>query len=351
MNVVRARVMPGVMSLYEVLMTWFETLTGLAEESPQEIRANITVEGEALKSRVNGKLLVYGQLETPSLAQLRERVQASGHKLGKISLREVVAKVQDLHTNEANANSLFQVASQFNLLEMVSPSVTPERGVGVYENDHTQGPACAIAAGAGTIYRNYFANVNGKTGQSAGNQIDCLGDIGTALGNSESRLWEMRNGFALASQSGLVEISNRLRAASESELDGLRQLLRIGIQWSTQVTLNRSKHLVSQAYCSALPIAYTHHSSSLWADFARVVLEASYEATICAAILNSVKNGDNRLFLTLLGGGAFGNETDWIIGGIRRALKLYRHADLEVAIVSYGSSKQYVQQLVSQVLN
>lgn len=330
---------------------WFETLTGFPEGSPQQVRANITIDGNTLKSQVNGKVLVCGELETPSLAELRKRVHSSGHKVGEISVREVVANVQHLHTNESNAGSLFQAASQFNLLEMVSPSVTPERGVGIYENDRTQGPACAVAAGAGTIYRNYFAIVNGQTGQSARNQIDCLEDIGAALGNSESRLWEMRNGYALASHSGLVEISNRLRASSESELDELRQLLRIGIQWNTQVTLNDAKHTVSQAYCSALPVAYSPHSSSLWAEFARLVLEASYEATICAAILNSIRNENNKLFLTLLGGGAFGNDTDWIIGGIRRALNLHKHADLDVAIVSYGSSKQYIQQLVNQTHN
>lgn len=329
---------------------WFETLTSFPEVSPQQIRENITVDGTALRSRVNGKVLVCGQLEIPSLAELRERVHSSRHEVGKMSVREEVANVQHLHTNESNAGSLFQVASQFNLLEMASPSVTPERGVGIYENDHTQGPACAVAAGAGTIYRNYFAIVNGQPGQSARNQIDCLADIGAALGNSESRLWEMRNGYALASHSGLVEISNRLRASSERELDELRQLLRIGIQWDTQVTLNDSKHIVSQAYCSALPVAYSHHSSNLWAEFARLVLEASYEATICTAVLNSIRNENNRLFLTLLGGGAFGNETDWIMRGIQRALNLYKHVDLDVAIVSYGSSKGYVQQLVNQSL-
>jgi len=329
-------------------MMWFEALTGFPEESPQQVRANISVHGTALTSHVNGKVLVCGELETPSLAELRECVHSSRHQAGRISVREVVANVQHLHTNESNAGSLFQVASQFNLLEMVSPSVTPEEGVGVYENDRTQGPACAVAAGAGTIYRNYFTIVNGQIGQSAGNQIDCLADIGAALGNSESRLWGMRNGYALASHSGLVEISNRLRASSEKELDGLRQLLRIGIQWNTQVTLNESKHMVSQAYCSALPVAYSHHPSSLWAGFARLVLEASYEATICAAILNSTRNGNNRLFLTLLGGGAFGNETDWIIGGIRRALHLYKRADLDIAIVSYGASNENVRQVVNQ---
>ncbi|MBD2524658.1 hypothetical protein [Nostoc sp. FACHB-133] len=329
-------------------MTWFETLIGFPEESPQQVWQNITVDGKVLKSHVNGKVMVCGQLETPSLAELRERVHSSGYEVGKISVREIVANVQHLHINESNADSLFQVASQFNLLEMVSPNVTPESGVGIYGNDSTQGPACAIAAGAGTIYRNYFATVNGQTGQSTTNQIDCLADMGVALGNSKSRLWEMRNGYALASHSGLVEISNRLRTASESELDRLRELLRIGIQWSTQVTLNDSKHTVSQAYCSALPVNYSRHSSNLWTEFARLVLEASYEATICTAILNSIRNGNNRLFLTLLGGGAFGNETDWIIGAIQRALNLYKYADLDVAIVSYGSSKQYVQQLVNQ---
>ena len=328
---------------------WFETLTGFPEESPRQVRANMTVDGNTLKSHVNGKVLICGDLETPYLAELRERVQRSGQKVGKISVREVVANVQHLHTNESNAGSLFQVASQFNLLEMASPSVTPERGVGIYENDPTQGPACAVAAGEGTIYRNYFASVNGQTGQSASNQIDCLADMGAALGNSGSRLWEMKNGYALASQRGLIEISHRLRASSERELDGLRQLLRIGIQWNTQVTLNDSRHVVSQAYCSALPVAYSQHPSSLWEEFARLVLEASYESTICTAILNSITNKNNRVFLTFLGGGAFGNETTWIVGAIQRALNLYKYADLDVVIVSYGSSKPYIQQLVDQI--
>jgi hypothetical protein len=165
---------------------WFEELTGFTEESPQQVRTNITFEGNALKSLVNGKALVCGELETPSLAELRERVRSSEYRNGPISVREIVANVQHLHTDESNAGSLFQVASQFNLLEMVSPGITPEDGVGIYENDRTQGPACAIAAGAGTIYRNYFANVNGRSGQSANSQIDCLADIGVALGNSEN---------------------------------------------------------------------------------------------------------------------------------------------------------------------
>lgn len=210
--------------------------------------------------------MICGRLETPSLAELRARVAAIKPAAAKPLLREIVANVQDLHADPANAGALFQVASQFNLLEMAGPGITPEMGVGIYENDHTQGPACAIAAGAGTIYRNYFAAVNGQTGQSASNQIDCLADIGEALGNPSNRLWEMRNGYALASRRGLMEISNRLTAANESELDQLRGRLRIGIQWNTQVTFNACQHLVSQVYCSALPCAYSESPLNLWKD-------------------------------------------------------------------------------------
>jgi hypothetical protein len=327
-------------------MTWFETLTGFREQSPSQVRQNITVEGETLVSQMNGKVMVYGRLETPSLAELRERVKAGGQGGGRLTVREVVADVQALHTDPANAGALFQVASQFNLLEMVSPRVTPEHGVGVYEHDRTQGPACAIAAGAGTIYRNYFATVNGQVGQSVRNQIDCLADFGAALGNDGDRLWEMRNGYALPTPEGLAEVDQRLRESTEAELDALRTRLRIGLQWDTQVTLKACKHRVTQAYCSALPVAYTRLDPGLWERFARLVLDAAYEATLCAAVLNAQNTGNQRVYLTLLGGGAFGNDTAWIMDSLRRALELYKDWNIEVAIVSYGASKPHVRQLV-----
>ena len=347
--------MPNGHAVFDDDERWFEKLTGFAEESPEQVRENLSVDGYVLKSRKNGKTLVCGELETPSLAELRQRVQTSGYKTGDMTVREVVANVQHLHTDAANADALFQVASQFNLLEMVSPDVTPEDGITRYAMDRTQGPKCAIAAGAGTIYRNYFVPVNGQTGQSATNQIDCLADIGTALGNTESRLWEMRNGYALPPYDGLVEIGERLRASSEPKLDELRSLLRIGLQWQTQVTLAGCTHTVSQAYCSALPVSYYNYCKGCpkdkkdWEEFARLVLEATYEATLCAALLNARKTGNNnKVFLTLVGGGAFGNETAWIVDSLQRALDRYQDAALDVAIVSYKYPNLDIQHLVSR---
>lgn len=317
-------------------MSWFENLTGCVGESHESVREHLFIDGRRLHSRLNGRSWLFGELETPTLAQLRQRVRNIKYDLVPISVRNVVGNVQHLHLNRANENAVFQVASQFNLLEMTSPRVTPECGVGIYEKDFTQGPACAIAAGAGTTYRNYFVDINGRIGQTADNQIDCLSGIAKLLDNSKQRLWKMVNGYALPSAEGLEEINRKLESMDEAALDAVRQALQIGLHWDTQVTLGDAAHTVSQAYCSALPVAYTNHTKELWAPLAKLVLEAAYEATICIAILNVDRNRNNRLFLTRLGGGAFGNNPDWITNAISRSLELYSDSGLDVAIVSYG---------------
>lgn len=144
-------------------MDWFEELTGFAEQSPEQVRANLSLFSGRLCSVVNKRCWHVGRLTLPSLAQLRT---IKPHTKGKLKVRELVADVQHLHTQAENADALFQVASQFNVLEMVSPNVAPEEGVGIYQQDRTQGPACAIAAGAATIYRNYFVELDGQLGQS-----------------------------------------------------------------------------------------------------------------------------------------------------------------------------------------
>ena len=146
-----------------------------------------------------------------SLESLRQRVKAAGELPGRLRVGVVTGDVRQMHRLPENAGALFQVASQFNLLEMVSPTVTPEQGVTRYQNDHTQGPACAIAAGAATIYRNYFAPVNGSYGQNTERQLDGLADLGRTLGAALNQpingLWEMKNGYALCTRVGLNSIA------------------------------------------------------------------------------------------------------------------------------------------------
>jgi hypothetical protein len=265
---------------------------------------------------------------------------------GQLQVEEVVADVQKLHQAPEYEGAVFQVASQFNLLEMVGPGVPPEHGVGIYEHDRTQGPACAIACGAATIYRNYFLEVDGQVGQSAEKQIDCLRDLGSALGNVDGELWTMKNGYALGTQTGLESLAAMLGTLGEPALDKLREKLRIGVQWEAGVTLGDSENVVSQAFCSALPVAYSHLGERLWEPLARLVLEAAYEATLHAALLNRERTGSRKVLLTLLGGGAFGNQMEWIIDALDRSLKGMAGCDLDVKFVSYGSPTPELRSLL-----
>jgi hypothetical protein len=324
-------------------MDWFEKLTGFRESSYEESRAQLKVEGPRLCSLTNGASYGIGELELVSLYALRERAKAAGAPSGRLRTSVVTGSVRQMHQSPDNAGALFQVASQFNLLEMISPNVTPEHGVTGYQNDRTQGPACAIAAGAATIYRNYFATVEGKEGQTAKRQFDGLADIGGAL-SSELKspvgdLWRMQNGYALCTQTGLEAIALHLETHSPDQIDILRGKLHIGIHQDVEVTeaAGPVRPLVSQSFCSALPVAYSSVVPTiLWESFASLVLDAAYEATMWAAVANAQRGASNVVLLTFLGGGAFGNRDSWIYAAIRRALELVANFDLEVKLVSYG---------------
>lgn len=325
---------------------WFEALVGFEEDDYQATRDKLEVLGNRLRSKVNGRSYGIGELETPSLAELRARIGDIRLSAERLAVSLVIADVGALHRDVRNAHALFQVASQFNLLEMTGPDVYPEDGVTRYVHDRTQGPACALAAGAATIYRNYFAPVDGQIGQTRDCQIDCLQDIGAALGNTNNELWTMKNGYALCTAEGLARVRPTLAHLSTAGIDALRSRLRVGLHWNVEVVGPAEHTSVSQAFCSALPVSYTRLASGAFEPFARLVLEGAYEATLSAALVNARRGASRTVFLTLLGGGAFGNETAWILDALGRALELFRQQGLDVRIVTRGSPDVELVELV-----
>jgi hypothetical protein len=328
---------------------WFEKLVGFKENNPEQVRENIEIVDNKLISKINGNEFVFGKLEIPSLEELRNQSGIIEKYQSKIKVSEIVGNIQVLHKDTSNNNSLIQVASQFNLLEMVSPNRTPEDGVGIYEYDATQGPACAISCGAGTIYRNYFVNLDGQIGQTSTKQIDCLNEIGIELENNKYNHWEMRNGYALASRKGLKSISEQIKSRSENDYEYLKGKLRIGVQWDSEVTISKNRNLITQVYCSALPISYSDIEAELWTDFAKMILEASYEATFYVALKNYEKTKNNKVYLTLIGGGAFGNKYDWIFDAIAKSIKKFSKTPLDIKIVSYGASNRSITEFVDSI--
>jgi hypothetical protein len=195
-------------------MDWFERLTGFRETGYDETRAKLKVEDGRLRSLINLKSYGIGNLELVSLQELRETAKAAGDLPGRLKVGVVTGDVRALHRSLEYSGALFQVALQFNLLEMTSYEVTPEHGVTRYQYDRTQGPACAIAAGAATVYRNYFVPVDNGCGQTAKRQLDGLADLGKALRNALNQplkaLWKMQNGYALCTSIGLDAIAKHL---------------------------------------------------------------------------------------------------------------------------------------------
>jgi hypothetical protein len=288
------------------------------------------------------------------LQTLRESAKSARGTRGRLKVRIVTGDVRQMHQLCENAGALFQVASQFNLLEMVSPEVTPEHGVTRYQHDRTQGPACAIAAGAATIYRNYFARVGDNYGQTRERQLDGLADLGQTLGDALNQpataLWKMQNGYALCTRAGLEAISKHLAGLEEDSVDSLRGKLCVGIHRDVEVTDVAGGHgpLVSQVFCSALPVAYSPVPSRYWEPFARLILQAAYEATMWAAVQNADRGASNVVLLTTLGGGAFGNDEKWILAAMRRALQMMTGFDLDVKLVCYGTPSMTLSQMAAE---
>jgi hypothetical protein len=336
-------------------MDWFERLVGFRETDYAETQRRLIVEGSRLRSLVNGNTYGIGALEVVSLRDLRDRAHRHPSRRGRIRVQVVDGDVRHLHQAPEYTGALFQVASQFNLLEMTGPEVTPEHGVTRYQGDPTQGPACAIAAGAATVYRNYFVPIGNQIGQTRGRQVDCLAELGGKLasrtGISRDALWTMENGYAHCRPAGLAAIATWMNAAPE-EIDAMRARLNIGVHWDVEVTDadGPARPLVSQAFCSALPVSYySEPPKDRWRPFASLVLEAAYEATLYAAICNAQRGTSNCVLLTRLGGGAFGNSDAWIDAAIRRALRLVSDFDLDVRLVSYRSPSAETAELAREL--
>lgn len=257
-------------------------------------------------------------------------------------------------------NSLFQAASQFNCLEFVGPTVTPERGITCYGYDLTQGPACAIACAAGTAFRNYFVPIAAdftmdesgspkEFGQTKHLQLNGLSSLEKLLAPvfDDKRLWLVRNGYIELTTDGVElrsQFQNRLAHAPEFERACL-DAVRVGCHFDTEVTDARGANmhpvLVSQVFASACSIGYSRHPQEIWESIAQLTLKAAYEATFYAYIIHicrqqKVCRTSGPLFLTKLGGGVFANPGAWICEAMIHAQHATRSLFAEAAQTASG---------------
>lgn len=335
-------------------MTWFETLFGFPETSGNHVREQLQIQGQYLHSAANGKRWKHGNLEILSLQELRERVDQLKVRAGPNLYQEMSGCPRELHQRPESKNALFQVSSQFNLLEPTEPQTTPEDGIGRYELDRTQGPISAICTGASAAYRNYLMPFRGQLGQSKDRQLNCIDPLHQALlkiraPQDESEYWSVENGYLFANPNQLDQIAQILTGQSQHELIALQGKIEFGFVQDAEITLQGAQHCVSQIYCSALPIGYNQTPIAKWELFARLVLTALYEATLCAGVLNQQTFGNPEVYLTRVGAGVFGNPEAWIRDAIQTTLTRVPQCGLRVHMVHEGAAGEIPLENVNPV--
>jgi hypothetical protein len=190
------------------------------------------------------------------------------------------------------------------------------------------------------------------------------------VGNRRGEYWEVKNGYANSTQYKLQQLCEVMRHLDDSARDTWRDSIQIGLHTDVQVAFTSrgvlhptvydagyvdreaEPQLVTQAFCSALGVSYSGLPAVLWEPLGRLILQATYEATMWAALRNGVRAGTGvsrpTVVLTFLGGGAFGNPMEWIVDAIGRALAIMviEEAEIEVQIMHFRSVNTLVERQI-----
>lgn len=250
-----------------------------------------------------------GRFEVPPLCALKARALEARVRAGRPALRprlwviDGASPANDIGALQATAppRSLFQVASQFNCLESPGAFVTE---VAEYVHDPTQGPRASISAWPGTLVRHYAAPaVDGERFvQGAERQIDLLADA------CDPAVARVRSGYLRGED---IADAAALAAALEARFDAIR----IGVHDGIEVVLgaNWDGGVDGAPHRTIAQVLTSTMAAGMYGDLdegdaaaiaiCRQLQRAAYLGTLLAA----AALGQDRVVLTLIGGGVFAN--------------------------------------------
>jgi hypothetical protein len=264
-----------------------------------------------------GRAYGAGHFEVVSIGELRRRAVA-GAARGRLRLwvMDGAAAATDIGSLQAHASAdtLFQIASQFNCLEAPGPWIRP---VHAYFSDPTQGPRASISAFAGTLLRHYAApGGSAKAGArfvqtEDGPQVELLAEVcraGTAT---------VRNGYLLSENIPQAKaFGAALRTGFEAIRLGVHAELEVALGYDWDGAVQAPPPRIAQVFTSTLAAGPSDRGQADLLEVCRQLLRAAYLGTLLAA----VSLGQRRVVLTLIGGGAFGNPLPLIWEAITWAL-------------------------------
>eukprot|EP01127_Copromyxa_protea_P012213 TRINITY_DN3159_c0_g1_i1.p1 TRINITY_DN3159_c0_g1~~TRINITY_DN3159_c0_g1_i1.p1 ORF type:complete len:552 (+),score=76.16 TRINITY_DN3159_c0_g1_i1:185-1657(+) len=245
--------------------------------------------------------------------------------LDKESIRFV--DVAHLQAMPENRNAVFQIASNFNGVEGATESFSPgsPNYCTNYHGDRTQGPAASISCGAGAIYR-VFAPFYGPTVDPS--EWHQTKDVQMNFLSSLKDHFPTENGYVI--YSGNEPKFPKKRGKKWYRLLGQYNVC---LHRDQQVTLGHRtaagyeivtdpNQRVDQVCCAAVNMIQgasgcKNNQLDKKQDKMKFILQAAYDGTYLAALANHRK----KIYLTLIGGGAFGNHVDKIFAEILAAHK------------------------------
>ena len=145
---------------------FFTRVFGFKEVSYEETATEFLrlISGDRQNFDFGDRKIGVGQLSTPTLSESKEEFERllkefNSYKrvYGGNIAENISGDVGKMHLD--NNGATIQAASQFNLLEHVSPNKGPNAGITCYIHDRTQGPVVAMAAAGGLAYRNYVVKI------------------------------------------------------------------------------------------------------------------------------------------------------------------------------------------------
>ncbi|VVU94976.1 hypothetical protein CPAV1605_701 [seawater metagenome] len=319
------------MEIYEDNL--FEKIFGFKEKSTKEenlknIRMNQNIMITPTKSYNIGHFIELG------LFFLKKDIDLS-NSIIKVKYNNIENAGDVCNYIAQNPHGLYQVASQFNYLEMPYPGITPSHGVSNYPKDNTQGPAVAINTYPSTFYRNWILT----EGDNKEEQLNGLKFVIKQLDlmSKEKELVRWENGYALAGKD-LNENILQILNITQTDLDKIvEDNLNVGIvnncdsviqyrfNCNGPYYLTEDSKLTSTIFCSAIALSYSDRSIYL-EPLAKSVLKATYKITVMAGVKLKLKN----VYLTQIGGGVFGNKIEWIKEAIEEAIDLVKYHDITI---------------------
>jgi len=227
----------------------------------------------------------------------------------------------------SNKKAVFQVASNFNGIEAITEDGHPDHDhfTEIYWRDNTQGPAASISAGAAAIARVHSAFLGTSNdlttwSQTKKRQLNFMENLKdhfpqhngyVILSGTEPKFprVESKDYYKLLLMSKTCYHKNCQVTTGHKSTIGLEKVL-------------NTSQVVDQCLCAAINIAQGASGmvNATMLDIeskCRFALDLAYFGTYLEAIIN----GRSRIFLSMVGGGAFGNKKEWIYSAMIGAHK------------------------------